>query len=108
LSRYTPKIRNLVERKYKEAISNGNKFLFGELIYRVYKTGFYRIITELGLNPDHRSHDGRTHFVTTAKKFGVDEYAIKYIVGHKVSDIAEKVYTKREFDWLESEIEKIK
>jgi len=91
-------IRNLVERKYKEAVSKGDIFLFGGLTYRVYKDGFYRIVTELGLNPNHRPHDGRTHFVTFAKKYGVDEYAIKYIVGHKVSDITEKVYTKREFE----------
>ena len=44
--------------------------------------------------------DGRKHFVTAAKKYGVDEYAIKYIVGHKISDITEKVYTDREFVWL--------
>ena len=65
-------------------------------------------IDELKLNVDHRPHDGRTHFVTSAKKYGVDEYAIKYIVGHKISDITEKVYTKREFEWLKEEIEKIK
>lgn len=56
----------------------------------------------------HRPHDGRKHFVTMAKKYGVDEYAIKYMVGHKISDITEKVYTQREFEWLKDEIEKIK
>lgn len=43
-----------------------------------------------------------------AKKYNVDEYAIKYIVGHSISDITEKVYTERKSDWLKSEIEKIK
>ena len=33
---------------------------------------------------------------------------IKYMVGHKISDITEKVYTAREFEWLRTEIEKIK
>lgn len=65
---------------------------------------------ELKLNPEHRPHDGRKHFVTTAKKAGADEYAIKYkyMVGHKISDITQKVYTKREFEWLKEEIEKIR
>ena len=63
---------------------------------------------ELKLNPEHRPHDGRKHFVTAAKKAGVDEYAIKYMVGHKFSDITEKVYTQREFEWLKTEIEKIR
>ena len=67
-----------------------------------------RIRDELKLNPNHRPHDGRTHFVTMAKRYGVDEYAIKYMVGHKISDITEKVYTRREFAWLREEIEKIK
>lgn len=48
------------------------------------------------------------HFVTMAKKYGIDEYAIKYIVGHSITDITEKVYTQREINWLKEEIEKIK
>lgn len=48
------------------------------------------------------------HFITQAKKYGVDEFAIKYIVGHAITDITEKVYTKREIGWLKTEIEKIK
>ena len=113
------KIRNLVVQKYKEAESLGSKYLFNYLdptsnrkdirfTYSRYQKCFTRIRDELNLNPDHRPHDGRTHFVTAAKKYGVDEYAIKYIVGHKISDLTEKVYTKREFDWLKEEIEKIK
>ena len=30
------------------------------------------------------------------KKYKVDEYAIKYMVGHEIQDITEKVYTKRD------------
>ncbi len=58
----------------------------------------------LHLNEDRRPHDGRTQFVTSAKKYKVDEYAI----GHAITDITEKVYTKRETKWLQEEIEKIK
>lgn len=79
-----------------------------KLTYNRYTKAFDLIRTELNLNPEHRPHDGRKHFVTMAKKYGVDEYAIKYMVGHKISDITEKVYTQREFDWLKTEIEKIK
>jgi len=113
------KIRDLVVRKYKEAKALGSKYLFNNtdpssnrkdirFTYNRYQKGFARVRDELKLNPDHRPHDGRTHFVTSAKKYGFDEYAIKYIVGHKISDLTEKVYTKREFDWLKEEIEKIK
>ncbi len=111
------KIRRLVERKYKEAQTLGSEYLFNcldgrgskqtMLTYSKYQKGFTRVRDELKLNPEHRPHDGRKHFVTAAKKYGVDEYAIKYMVGHKISDITEKVYTQREFEWLKQEIEKI-
>lgn len=114
------KIRPLVLAKYKEAEELGSQYLLNwvdsnsrkkknvKLTYARYLKAFERIRDELNLNSEHRPHDGRTHFVTSAKKYGVDEYAIKYMVGHKVSDITEKVYTRREFDWLKEEIEKIK
>ena len=112
------KIRPLVERKYKEALSIGSKYLFNctdgrsgkptMMTYQRYQKGFGMVRDELKLNPEHRPHDGRKHFVTAAKKAGVDEYAIKYMVGHKISDITEKVYTQREFEWLKAEIEKIR
>ena len=112
------KIRALVERKYKEAVALGSKYLFNctdgrsgkptMMTYQRYQKGFGMVRDELKLNPEHRPHDGRKHFVTACKKAGVDEYAIKYMVGHKISDITEKVYTQREFEWLKAEIEKIR
>lgn len=112
------KIRYLVERKYQEAVALGSMYLFNctdgrsgkptMMSYQRYQKGFAMVRDELKLNPEHRPHDGRKHFVTMAKKAGVDEYAIKYMVGHKISDITEKIYTQREFEWLKEEIEKIK
>lgn len=113
------KIRSLVERKYKEAQELGSEYLINcnespnrkssfRFTYDKYRTRFEKIVSVLNLNDQHRSHDGRMHFVTAAKKYSVDEYAIKYIIGHAISDITEKVYTNREIDWLKEEIEKIK
>lgn len=114
------RVQKLVLRRYQEAQSLGSPYLFNwadpnnrkkkniSLTYARYQKAFERIRDELKLNPEHRPHDGRTHFVTMAKRYGVDEYAIKYMVGHKISDITEKVYTRREFAWLREEIEKIK
>lgn len=114
------RIQDLVLQKYQEAEALGSPYLLNwadtnnrnrknlKLTYARYQKAFERIRDELKLNPNHRPHDGRTHFVTTAKRYGVDEYAIKYMVGHKISDITEKVYTRREFAWLREEIEKIK
>ena len=63
---------------------------------------------EIGLDDRHRLHDGRKHFITLAKKYNVDEYALKRIVGHKITDITESVYTERDDSWLYSEICKIR
>ena len=114
------RIQDLVLRKYQEAEALGSPYLLNwtdpnnrnkkniKLTYARYQKAFERIRDELKLDPNHRPHDGRTHFVTMAKRYGVDEYAIKYMVGHKISDITEKVYTRREFAWLREENEKIK
>ena len=113
------KIRDLVLSKYKEAEAIGSEYLINctdatthcnslMFTYDKYQKRFNKIRDTLKLNPQHRAHDGRMQFITSAKKYGVDEYAIKYIVGHAINDITEKVYTKRELSWLQTEIEKIK
>ena len=113
------KIRKLIEEKYQEAIDLGSKYLINcidcqthkgnyKFTYDKYQQRFRKIISELKLNSEHKPHDGRKHFITLAKKYKVDEYAIKYIVGHAINDITEKVYTDRDIDWLKEEIEKIK
>lgn len=113
------RIRELVERRYNEAQRIGSKYLFNyidsdrhnkstKLTYIRFKNAFDTLISELHMSSEHRPHDGRKHFVTKAKENGVDEYAVKYLVGHKISDVTEKVYTQREFEWLATEIEKIK
>jgi integrase len=112
------RIRPLVQRYYEKALEYNSEYLFNVegladksdvfLSYEKYKRCFHKTIDELGLKKDHRPHDGRVQFVTMAKKYGVDEYAIKYMVGHYISDLTEKVYTRRDSEWLASEIEKIK
>lgn len=113
------RIREIVQRRYDEAIALGSDYLFNctdtqthrgnyMLTYEKYRYRHNAVCAMLDLNKDHRAHDGRKHFVTMAKKYKVDEYAIKYIVGHKITDVTETVYTVRDNSWLTSEIEKIK
>ena len=113
-------IRPIVQDLYDEAVSIGSKYLVNcrdkqthrdkyFFTYDFYKNRFYKLMDELGLNLDHRLHDCRKTFVTMCKKAGVDEYAIKYMVGHSISDLTEKVYTdrKNDIEWLHAEIAKI-
>ena len=112
------KIRELVVAKYKEAEALGREYLINctdgktaktglAFTYDAYMRRFFKVRDLLHLNSEHRPHDGRKTFVTAAKKYNVDEYAIKYIIGHAIQDLTERVYTKREGDWLKEEIEKI-
>lgn len=111
-------IRQYVKEWYDRSIAAGSSYLFiGKVSrnlpavpinYQQYRRGLITLTGKLGLNPEHRLHDARKHFITMAKKFRVDEYALKYMVGHAITDLTEKVYTDRDINWLIEEIEKIK
>ena len=108
------KIQPIVRTMYEKAVTNGSKYLLSNengtdgIDYNRYQYVFSDIRNRLGLNPDHRPHDPRVFFVTEAKNGNADEYAIKRMIGHRISDITEKVYAKRSIEWLREEIEKIK
>lgn len=113
-----PKVIGIVERYYNEAISANSEYLFNcfdgkthsssiKMTYDKYSYRLEKIIKAFELNPEHRAHDGRNTFITMCKNAGVDEYAIKYMVGHAIIDITESVYTKRDPLWLHDEILKI-
>lgn len=112
------KIRHIIEEEYNKAKESGCYWLLGyydtdrigspHMTYTRYRSIFYKIMTQLGFDPEHRPHDGRKTFVTLAKKYKMDEYALKRIVGHEIGDITEKVYTERPISWYIEEIEKIK
>lgn len=113
------KVRPLVQRHYERSTEMGSKYLFNvypikyslkdtRLTYHRYNKAFKGVVEDLKLNPRHKPHDMRKQFVTMAKDAKVDEYAIKYIVGHTITDLTEKVYTQRDISWLAEEIEKIK
>lgn len=82
--------------------------LYHKLSYKEYNEAFKSVISNLGLNPEHKPHDCRKQFITMAKEYNVDEYAIKLIAGHYVHDLTERIYTDRKPEWLKQEIEKIK
>jgi integrase len=113
-----PKVMPLIEARYAKAKTIGSEYLFNHnyerwkdkwvpYTYYYYSDAFVYTFPTLGINPEHRGHDGRVHFVTMAKEYNMDEYAIKRIVGHQIKDLTERVYTKRTIEWLASEIRKI-
>ncbi len=111
-----PRIKGLISKNYSEAITLGSKYLLNDpkspkggmsITYDKYAGRFDKIISSLNLRKDHRPHDPRKTFVTMAKKAGVDEYVIKRIIGHRITDLTEGTYTERDLEWLKREIEKI-
>lgn len=108
-----PGIKPILTELYQYAKEKGSEYLMlnrkdtqlKPLIYRGY---FIEICKQLGLSDEHKCHDPRKFFVTEAKKYQLDEYAIKRIVGHAITDLTESVYTERGVEWLLSEISKIK
>lgn len=107
------KIYKFVKKRYDKAQKLNSEYLFldsknEKFTQTSFRHCYDKIVEELDLNPNHRPHDPRKHFVTMAKKYQMDEYAIKYIAGHSISDITEKIYTERETSWLIEEMKKIK
>lgn len=101
-----PAIQSLIKNHYTKAIKNGQTYLF-PLTYDMYVYDFKKAMKKYNMNGDHRPHDCRKHFITMAKKAGMDEYAIKLIVGHVIQDITESVYTQRDIKWLHKELRKL-
>ena len=110
------KIYNLVKARYEDSKNKGSEYLFTmnrenkviQFKYYQFDRNLKNIIQMLDLNPNHKPHDGRAYFITQAKKYQLDEYAIKRIVGHEIRDLTETVYTTRTIEWLKQEIEKIR
>ena len=111
------KVRDLLKKNYDFALSIGSEYLLNDkgqthagswkLTYDKYSNRFAKVIAQLQLNPKHRAHDPRITFITRCKKAGVDEYALKEMVGHSIQDITESVYTVRDVEWLRSDLEKM-
>ena len=113
-----PKIEPILEKYFNLAKNLGSEYLINvenkkgkspyvPLKYDRYYKDFNQLMAKLNFDPAHKPHDPRKHFVTTAKKAKVDEYAIKRIVGHTITDVTEEAYTDRTLQWLYEEICKI-
>lgn len=106
------KVYPIVRNFYEISKRTGSEYLISQkgrrFVYRYYLEKFHAMCKNYGLSEKHRPHDCRVRFVTEGKYADMDEYALKRIVGHSISDITERVYSKRGVEWLKGEIEKIK
>lgn len=110
-----PLIKNLVEKRYNQALSYNSQWLFNDrfsqtglhLTYDKLRHRFETIMAELGIN-NRTGHCLRVTFSTKAYASGIPEYIVKRIVGHSLkSNVTDAVYNYVEFDRLYEEICKI-
>lgn len=86
-----------IARKFDQRLILTNR-LGHKLVYQYY----HQELSRLG----HTPHDTRHTFITFARKSGLDQLAVKRIIGHSVSDITESIYTHLDDDFLSAEMRK--
>ena len=111
-----PLVKPIVIKYYNEAVAVNSPFLFNDithkrnhgLSYDRYLTRFNNVLIALNLRLDITPHYTRHTFISKAKRAGMNEYILKLIVGHTITDITEDVYTHRELEEFKEEMLKIK
>ena len=101
------KIFDIVKRQYEK----GNEFLFdykaetGKKSFNYYD-GWNQVMQSLGM--EHTPHECRHTFRSRLDAAGANKVSINLMMGHKSSDVGEKVYTHKTIEQLREAIEMIK
>lgn len=111
-----PLVKNIVTKNYNEAININSDYLFNDINKKrgvglskdQYSSRFDNVMKILKIETKYTPHCTRHTFITKAKSVGMNEYVLKRIVGHKINDLTERVYTHRTIDDLRQEMLKIK
>ncbi len=114
-----PLVKDIILKYYNEAMSLGSEYLFNDpnnkkglngLSYDQYLSRFNKVMDILKFSKEITPHYARHTFISIAKSQNVNmnEYILKLIVGHKINDITENVYTHRSLEDLKREMLKIK
>lgn len=106
-------ILHLVEKRIAEAKRLNSNYLLNDQGSKTglhftdnkYQKRFNQIMKDFGM--EHRTQDCRKTFSTFAKKSKTDEYLLKRILGHKINDVTESTYTKRDIAELKEAIDNI-
>ncbi|MFQ7271857.1 MAG: tyrosine-type recombinase/integrase [Blautia producta] len=96
---------------FKRYYRKGNKYLFpntkgGAYYYTLFRNTIWKNLIE-ELKIDHTPHDTRHTFATLADRYQLNDYYVKLIMGHSVSDITKGTYTHKLPSELLEELRKI-
>lgn len=108
-----PLIKELVARRYKEAVELESDYLFNDLdgqqgtymTYDKYRRRFDKVMQKLGMT--HHPHETRHTFSTLAKSYGMRDDIRKLIMGHAIIDFTDRVYTHPLLEELHAEMAKV-
>lgn len=113
-----PLVRPIIEKYYNEAKTIGSDYLFNDsskkkgigLSYDQYLSRFNNVLEALNFRKEITPHYTRHTFITKAKSDAVNmnDYILKLIVGHKIDDLTEDVYTHRDLKDLQNAINLMK
>ncbi len=93
-------IHSIIKPYYKDVLS-----YLSDKKYLNLKRAFYRQMKKMNIS--HTLHDTRYTFATLGKEYGMKPSAVKKIMGHKLQDLTDDVYTHESIKYLKNEIEKI-
>lgn len=97
-------IHNKIIPLIENRLNVSKKTLFN-MNYEQYRYSYKKIMKDLKMA--HKPHETRHTFISRSKESGLDEYCLKLIVGHAISDLTERVYTHRQIEQLKAEMNKI-
>lgn len=92
-------IKDMFHRTYKSDILN--EINNPDNLYRRYQKEFTR------LKMEHTPYDCRHTFATLCSRYNLDKHIVKLIMGHRIQDLTERVYTHKLKRDLIDEINKI-
>ena len=72
------------------------------MTYDQYRGRFKKVMSRIGTV--HTPHEARHTFISCAKHYKMDNNLLKAIVGHKITDITEEVYTHRPYSDYEGAV----
>ena len=101
------KIFDMVANRYVEGhktlFYNGDKKITAATYYDLFRSA----LLSAGISKPHTPHDCRHTFATLLNNANANPVAVKRMLGHTTNDITEKIYTHKDIEDLEKEIEKI-
>lgn len=105
-------IHDAVLPLFQKYYNPNNKYLLqntkgNAMDYTNFVTNYWAPLMEY-LGMEHTMHDTRHTFATLADKYKLNEYYLKLIIGHSVSDLTKNTYTHVSVNLLVEEINKIK